>query len=143
MRSIAINWLMAGIMCLSIFSCKVSQGESLEEKPNVLFIAVDDLNDWTSLYGGPIEIPYIEGLAGRGLFFNHAYCPSPACNPSRVAVMTGLKTSSTGVYGNEFDALLLYKASWKQTFGAKAAFYSADDFATDTNKIWVWTGFKI
>jgi hypothetical protein len=46
-------------------------------------------------------------------------------------------------YGNEFDALITYKASWKQTFGAKAAFYSADDFATDTNKVWVWTGFKI
>ena len=46
-------------------------------------------------------------------------------------------------YGNEFDALVTYKASWKQTFGAKAAFYSADDFATDTTKVWVWTGFKI
>jgi hypothetical protein len=46
-------------------------------------------------------------------------------------------------YGNEFDALLTYKTSWKQTFGAKAAFYSADDFATDTNKFWVWTGYKI
>jgi len=46
-------------------------------------------------------------------------------------------------YGNEFDALFTYKTSWKQTFGAKAAIYSADDFATDTNKFWVWTGFKI
>ncbi len=46
-------------------------------------------------------------------------------------------------YGNEFDALITYKTSWKQTFGAKAAFYSADDFATDTNKFWVFTGYKI
>ncbi len=46
-------------------------------------------------------------------------------------------------YGNEFDALVTYKTSWKQTFGAKAAIYSADDFATDTNKFWVFTGYKI
>ncbi|MCK9996469.1 MAG: hypothetical protein KAH56_09380, partial [Candidatus Krumholzibacteria bacterium] len=46
-------------------------------------------------------------------------------------------------YGNEIDALLTYKTSWKQTFGVKGAFYSADDFATDTNKFWVFTGYKI
>lgn len=46
-------------------------------------------------------------------------------------------------YGNEFDALFTYKTSWKQTFGLKGAFYSADDFKTDTNKFWVFTGYKI
>ena len=52
------------------------------EKPNVLFITVDDMNDWTSVFNknNPIKTPNIEKLAERGAFFTHAYCSSPACN---------------------------------------------------------------
>jgi arylsulfatase A-like enzyme len=73
------------------------------EKPNVLFIAIDDMNDWTTLFDPkhPIKTPNIERLASRGVFFNRAYCVSPACNPSRTAVLTGLRPSTTGVYGNK------------------------------------------
>ncbi len=46
-------------------------------------------------------------------------------------------------YGDEIDLHLTYKASWKQTFGIKAAFYGADTHATDTDKIWLWTAWKI
>lgn len=103
MRSFIIGNLLPVFICLFLLSCAGGKEEYPQQGLNVLFIAVDDLNDWTSLYGGPIETPNIEQLAGRGLFFNRAYCPSPACNPSRVAVMTGLSTSSTGVYGNKTD----------------------------------------
>ena len=74
-------------------------------RPNVLFVVVDDLNDWTTVYDpdNPIKTPNLERLASRGVFFSRAYCVSPACNPSRVATMTGLRPTTTGVYGNKSD----------------------------------------
>jgi len=103
LRFFAIRYILPGLLFVSILSCAGDSNESSHKGWNVLFIAVDDLNDWTSLYNGPILTPNLERLAGRGMFFNHAYCPSPACNPSRVAILTGLRTSSTGVYGNKTD----------------------------------------
>ena len=72
------------------------------EKPNVLFIAVDDLNDWIGCLGGHPDgsSPNIDALAKRGCLFTRSYCSAPACNPSRVAMMTGLRPSTTGIYVN-------------------------------------------
>lgn len=72
------------------------------QRQNVLFIVVDDLNDWISLLDpeSPIKTPNLERLAKRGMLFTKAYCASPACNPSRAAALTGLRPTSTGVYGN-------------------------------------------
>lgn len=71
------------------------------ERPNVLFIAVDDLNDWVGcLQGHPqVKTPHIDGLAARGTLFTNAHCQSPLCNPSRSSLLTGLRPSTTGVYG--------------------------------------------
>jgi len=73
--------------------------------PDVLFIVVDDLNDWISLLDrdAPIKTPNLERLAQRGTLFTRAYCASPACNPSRVSTLTGLRPSTSGVYGNKSD----------------------------------------
>jgi len=73
--------------------------------PNVLFIAVDDLNDWIKTLdpANPIRTPNIDRLARRGMLFTRAYCSSPGCNPSRVSMLTGLSPSTTGVYGNQTD----------------------------------------
>lgn len=70
-------------------------------KPNVLFIAIDDLNDWVGcLKGHPqVQTPNIDALAKRGTLFTNAHCQAPLCNPSRTSVMTGLRPSTTGVYG--------------------------------------------
>lgn len=75
------------------------------EKPNILFISIDDMNDWTTVFNdeNPIKTPNLERLAERGAFFKKAYAPSPACNPSRVSVMTGTRPHKTGVYGNNSD----------------------------------------
>lgn len=74
---------------------------SAGEKPNVLFIAIDDLNDWVGpLAGHPMaQTPAMDRLAKRGTTFTNAHCQSPLCNPSRTSLMTGLRPSSTGVYG--------------------------------------------
>ena len=69
-------------------------------KPNVLFIAIDDLNDWVGcLKGHPqVRTPNIDGLAKRGVLFANAHCQAPICNPSRVSLLTGVRPSSSGVY---------------------------------------------
>ncbi len=71
------------------------------EKPNILFIAIDDQNDWIGcLDGHPlIQTPYIDALAKRGTVFLNAHCQSPLCNPSRTSLMTGKRPDTTGVYG--------------------------------------------
>ena len=74
-----------------------------KDKPNVLFIAIDDLNDWVLEADSPVKMPNFRRLARRGALFERAYAASPACNPSRVALLTGLRPSRTGVYGNRSD----------------------------------------
>ena len=61
------------------------------EKPNVLFISVDDLNDWAGYRGHPDAIsPNMDRLAKKGTWFSQAYCQYPVCGPSRASVMSGL-----------------------------------------------------
>ncbi len=83
----------------------ISPSIQAQDRMDVLFIAIDDLNDSITLLDddAPIATPNLKRLAARGTLFTHAYCVSPACNPSRTAVMTGLRPSTTGVYGNSSD----------------------------------------
>lgn len=71
------------------------------ERPNVLMIAVDDLNDWIGCMGGhpQAQTPNIDRLAGRGTLFLNAHCQSPLCNPTRASLLLGVRPSSTGIYG--------------------------------------------
>ena len=76
-------------------------GYSAADKPNILFIAIDDQNDWFGcLEGHPqVQTPHIDRLAGRGTLFRNAHCQSPLCNSSRTSLMTGLRPTTTGIYG--------------------------------------------
>ena len=76
--------------------------KALASRPNVLFISIDDLNDWVGCLGGhpQAKTPNIDQLASKGVLFEQAYCAAPLCSPSRTAIMTGLRPSSTGIYGN-------------------------------------------
>lgn len=71
------------------------------ERPNILFIAIDDLNDWVGALGGhpDVKTPTIDALAARGTLFANAHCQSPLCNSSRTSLMTGLRPGTTGIYG--------------------------------------------
>jgi len=71
-------------------------------KPNVLFVAIDDLNDWISPLGGhpQARTPNFDRLAKRSVVFTNAHCNAPLCNPSRASLMAGLYPSTTGVYDN-------------------------------------------
>lgn len=70
------------------------------DRPNLLLISIDDLNDWTGCLGGHPQAwtPNIDRLAQRGTLFTNAHCQSPVCNPSRVSMLTGRYPHSTGVY---------------------------------------------
>ncbi len=72
------------------------------DRPNVLFISVDDLNDWIGCLGGhpQAKTPNIDRLAASGVLFTNAHCAAPSCNPSRTAIMTGLSPHKSGVYDN-------------------------------------------
>jgi arylsulfatase A-like enzyme len=76
-------------------------------KTNVLFIAVDDLNDWVGcLKGHPQALtPNMDRLAARGVLFTNAHCAAPACNPSRAAVFSGLMPDKTGVWSNNSKSI--------------------------------------
>ena len=71
-------------------------------RPNVLFLAIDDLNDWTGSFGGypGVHTPNLDRLAAQGVVFTRAYCAAPACNPSRAALLTGIRPSTSGIYHN-------------------------------------------
>lgn len=71
------------------------------DKPNVLFIAIDDQNDWIGHLGGhPLaKTPHLDRLAARGTSFSNAHCNAPLCNPSRTSLMLGLRPTTTGIYG--------------------------------------------
>ncbi len=89
------------VLFLGIASGALCSPPSPAPPPNVLFIAVDDLNDWTGCLGHPgVKTPNIDRLARRGMLFTNAHCAAPVCNPSRVATLTGLAPWTTGVYEN-------------------------------------------
>ena len=95
--------MMIKLFYLSLVFILCSLVSSAKQKPNVLFISVDDMNDWAGLtkgYPGKVYVPNIKRLKNMGVTFNKAYTASPVCCPSRTAVMLGKRPSTTGIYDN-------------------------------------------
>ena len=96
--------LLIAVAGISLGICSIpfqSSAETTENRPNILFIAIDDLNDWVGpLQGHPqVQTPNMDRLADRGTTFTNAHCQSPLCNSSRTSLMTGLRPTTTGIYG--------------------------------------------
>ena len=109
-----------------IFAPVASADEEL--KPNVLFISVDDLNDWIGCLGGhpQARTPNIDRLAGSGVLFTNAHCAAPACNPSRTAVMTGISPHKSGLYDNRQKMReLLHDAELMPKYFSRHGYWSA------------------
>ena len=96
--------------------------------PNVILIVADDLGyAHLGRYGQQkILTPNIDKLAARGVTFRHAYAAAPVCNPSRAALLSGMRPSTTGVYGNDDDWRTVIKPELTliSTF-RKAGYYTA------------------
>ena len=77
--------------------------EQKQKKPNILFIAIDDLNDWTDMLEGNAQArtPHMDTLASKGIVFTNAHCAAPCCGPSRSAIMSGIRPSTSGNYINK------------------------------------------
>jgi len=98
--SVTMNyWTMLLAACFAFAYQSEAQSN---KRPNVLFIAVDDLNDWVGCMGGhpDTKTPNIDKLAAEGMLFNNAHCTAPLCGPSRTSVATGMHPTSTGYYMN-------------------------------------------
>ncbi len=91
--------LHAFILCLLIFG-SIYWGKAEGAKPNVLFIAIDDLNDWVGFMGGhpQARTPHMDALAKRGRNFLNAHCAVPVCSASRASVMSGVAATTHGSY---------------------------------------------
>jgi arylsulfatase A-like enzyme len=90
------------LLVFAVALCGVSPHVQAADKPNVLFIAIDDLNHWVGHLGRnpQTKTPNIDRLAKMGVTFTKAYCTAPACNPSRASLMSGQRPSTTGCYTN-------------------------------------------
>ncbi len=103
-----VRTFLAAVTCIAILAGVLPGRAAADAKkpgasgPNVLFIVVDDLNDWIGCLGGhpDTKSPNIDALAARGVLFTKAYCAAPACNPSRAALLSGIRPSTSGVYLN-------------------------------------------
>ncbi len=122
-------------------------------KPNVLMIPVDDLNDWIGPLGGHPQTvtPNLDKLAARGVTFRRAYCQAPMCNPSRASLMTGLRPSTTSVYGNDDvwrdgapDALTMpqyFRKSGYAVAGGGKTFHGSQNDAASWDAYYTFEGF--
>jgi arylsulfatase A-like enzyme len=94
--------LLSLAVVLVLASCAIAADTP---KPNVLFIAIDDLNHWVGHLGRnkQTKTPNLDRLAKLGVTFTKAYCAAPVCNPSRAALMSGMRPGTSGVYDNGQD----------------------------------------
>lgn len=98
---IAGESVIAGIRFLIVAGLAMSAVTNAAEKPNILFVAVDDLRPELGCYGSEIAVsPNLDRLAAEGLLFNRAYCQQAICRPSRASLMTGARPESTGLFHN-------------------------------------------
>ena len=123
------SFLVASLLLVTGLNCQ-SGGPDLIEHPNVLFISLDDMNDWVEpLAGHPQALtPQLDRFAQTGVNFTRNYAPSPGCNPSRSAMLTGLHPVSSGMYSNYQDWRNVPQLQQVQTIGQhfrESGYYTA------------------
>jgi iduronate 2-sulfatase len=109
MNSLGNKRYLSPILICFIAAASALAGQPASTKPNVLLIISDDLRNWIGSYGDTqAHTPNLDRLAARGTVFKNALCAAPLCNPSRTALLTGMRPSETGVYNN--NGLLMSEA---------------------------------
>ena len=94
-----LKTLIFATLTLTTATLPVAAADIMPQKPNVLFLVVDDLRPELGCYGKDyIKSPNIDRLASAGMVFNRAYCQQAVCSPSRSSVMTGVRPDTTKVW---------------------------------------------
>ncbi len=106
------------------------------ERPNILFIAIDDQNNWIGHLGGhPMaKTPNMDKLAARGTTFLNAHCNAPLCNPSRTSLLLGLRPTTTGIYG--LSPWFRTLPEWKDRVALPQHFENSGYLTAATGKIY-------
>ncbi|MDN5210763.1 sulfatase [Fulvivirgaceae bacterium BMA12] len=95
------------LMNLLVYCCSSNPSKlepDQQKRYNVLFLIVDDMNDYGFYHGFPkVKMPYLDAFKKTAITFERAYCASPVCTPSRAATFSGLYPHNTGAYFNGSD----------------------------------------
>ena len=124
--------------CVALLGAMPLSRVSAAERPNVLFIAVDDLRPELGCYGHPlVKSPNIDRLAQSGTVFSNAYCQQAVCAPSRASLLSGCRPDTTKIYDLQTplrrtmsDAITLpqlYKNSGYTTISLGKIYHHAND----------------
>lgn len=112
--------------------CGMAAAED-KQRPNVLFLIADDLNNMLGCYGDPLaKTPNLDRLAARGVRFDRAYCTFPLCGPSRNSFLTGLYPNSSGILGNG----QIFRQTIPSHSSLPQAFRNAGYFAARVGKLY-------
>jgi arylsulfatase A-like enzyme len=101
-----------------------------DNRPNVLFIAIDDLNDWAGKFNGNPQMltPNLDRFAEEGaVVFQNTHCAGPVCGPSRSALMSGFRPDRTGAYGNSTNML---RSPLVQEYATLPEYFSQHGYST-------------
>ena len=122
------------LLLLAACSAVALQADAKEPKPNVLFIAVDDLKHWVGDTGRDPKgkTPNIDRLSKVGGSVTRAYCAAPLCNPSRAALMSGIRPGTSGCYQNAPD----WRSFIPEGRGLTVPFKNAGYFVAGAGKIY-------
>ena len=156
MKSLPLKfrYSLLALSLLLLSNCTPPQ-QQIEEKPNILFIAVDDMNDWAGFLSGhtgmKIHTPNIDRLAAASMIFTNAHTPAPACAPTRAAILTGVHHARSGAQNvywgdgpqwREFEALKkvptleqFFKKNGYKTLGAGKIYHSQAPPWTPTSQV--------
>ncbi|MDO8542980.1 MAG: sulfatase [Opitutaceae bacterium] len=102
------RWPARALLCAALGVVMPAASAAPPAPRNVLFIALDDLNDWVGAFGGSAQArtPHLDAFArGGAVVFQRAQCPGPVCGPSRSALLSGFMPHRSGVYGNSQNML--------------------------------------
>ncbi|WP_273277213.1 sulfatase [Maribacter polysiphoniae] len=153
------------IVSLFIFGCSPKKQTNGQEQPNVLFISVDDLNDWEgALKGYPKAItPNMDKLFDEGVLFTNAHCSQPVCTASRNATLSGIHPTTSGWYSStknmrkNYDTVMeghqmlpeYFKANGYNTYATGKVFHDGEsDHPKRTKDFWTefsphfWNGME-